>query len=266
MSTIRQPEGTTPSGEQPALCDGSGVLYSMRISEGDKPCPGCANCQQQPEPSAGLTPEREWASLITSFFDKHGYVSTVDSGLQTALDAARARIAELEADNRNVTFNNGELLQICEKHMAQIAEVERERDEWKKRCASDLDDAHRFREQAIEWKGKKEQAERDRDAALARAEKAEASHTEALDSLAAASERIAALEAELAARPPLPEVGKRPGRWKQQAEMTVSPDEFVEIDAEDYELAVRCVNALSGWTDASIAALEVWTEAHKCSE
>lgn len=198
MSTIRQPEGTTPSGEQPALCDGSGVLYSMRISEGDKPCPGCANCQQQPEPSAGLTPEREWASLITSFFDKHGYVSTVDSGLQTALDAARARIAELEADNRNVTFNNGELLQICEKHMAQIAEVERERDEWKKRCASDLDDAHRFREQAIEWKGKKEQAERDRDAALARAEKAEASHTEALDSLAAASERIAALESQLA--------------------------------------------------------------------
>lgn len=40
------------------------------------------------------------------------------------------RVAELEADNKNVSFNNGELLQICEKHMQRIRELEAERDSY----------------------------------------------------------------------------------------------------------------------------------------
>lgn len=67
-----------------------------------------------------VTYEAELSNLLAAFGETK---SRLDASLNrnTALEA---RVAELEADNKNVSFNSAGLMEICEKHMARITELE----------------------------------------------------------------------------------------------------------------------------------------------
>lgn len=83
----------------------------------------------------------------------------------------------------------------------------------------------------------------------------------------AGHKRISDLEAELAARPPMPEVGKPEygEPWSHEQDMGwFAMKETPTKTGDEHRVHIeRCVNALAGYTDASIAALEAWTEGRR---